>query len=250
VRFADVDLDEDEDMGLLTKEEEEEEGEEGDPDEFIDLLDVLDGKGEVYTGSDNEKRHQIRKRNGLDDEADDDEEQESEEESEEEQEDNDDALVTSDIEDDPQALEKFQEFISGLDTTVKKRKADDQESTEEPVENSRSHKRRFIAEQTEAGVEDEFRAHVSSTALFLPARNTTYQFYTQSQSSSSMISLPPLPPNHRISSPSKRTPKHCRQRRRRSRHSPHLYLSERKNVLIARLPTSKLRMKWKNGVLP
>ena len=51
-----MDLDEDEDMDQGSKSDDvnDEEEEEGDDDEFIDLLDVLDGKGEIDIGSDTE----------------------------------------------------------------------------------------------------------------------------------------------------------------------------------------------------
>lgn len=158
MRFADVDLNEDEDMA--PPEEEDEDEEEGDPGEFIDLLDVLDGKGEIDMGSDDDKRPKHPRQKDSEDEASEDEEQEGEEEESEEEEHN-DPLSASDDDEAPEASEEFQKFISTLDPTTKKRKADEAESTDGPAKDTRSRKRRLIAERTEAGAEDEFRAHAS-----------------------------------------------------------------------------------------
>ncbi|KAF9447857.1 small-subunit processome [Macrolepiota fuliginosa MF-IS2] len=158
VRFADVDLNEDEDMAA--PEDDEEEEEEGDPDEFIDLLDVLDGKGEIDMDSDNEKPATSSKFKESEDE-------DEEESGDDEEEDDQDAFAPSDEDEPHEVSEEFQKFISGLDTTAKKRKADDTETTDEPAKDSRSRKRRLIAERTEAGVENEFRAHASGSKLQL-----------------------------------------------------------------------------------
>jgi U3 small nucleolar RNA-associated protein 14 len=93
VRFADVDLDEGDDMQDVEEEhlaegEEEEQG--GDDDEFIDLLDALDSKGELAAKGDNN------------------------------------AFIPSDSDDvSPEALDQLQNFISTLNPGVKKRKAPD-----------------------------------------------------------------------------------------------------------------------------
>jgi U3 small nucleolar RNA-associated protein 14 len=155
VRFADVDLNEDGDMASPEEQESEEEG--GDSHEFIDLLDVLDGKGEIDMGSDDEKRPKPSRPQEDDEEEHDDEEQE-EEETEEEQDKVELDPFSASEDEAPEASEQFQKFVSTLDTTAQKRKADD------PAKDSRSRKRRLIAERTEAGVEDEFRAH--SSGLF------------------------------------------------------------------------------------
>ncbi|KAJ3563283.1 hypothetical protein NP233_g9033 [Leucocoprinus birnbaumii] len=168
VRFADVNLDEDEAMEPPEEEDEDEE-EEGDPDEFIDLLDVLDGKGEIDMGSDDEKRSKSKNSADEDEEEQDDSEgeDESEEEDDEPEEEDQDAFAASDNDEAPEASEEFQKFISGLDTTAKKRKADEADSMAESAKDSRSRKRRLIAERTEAGAEDEFRAHASGSKLQL-----------------------------------------------------------------------------------
>lgn len=139
----------------LAKDEDEEEEEQGDPDEFIDLLDVLDGKSRADMRDEDEKRPKLK---GSEDEA-----ENSDEGSEEEQEDNQDAFTTSGDEDAPEASEELQKFIAGLDTTAKKRKA---ETDGESAKDSRARKKRLITERTEAGAEDEFRAHTSGLHPF------------------------------------------------------------------------------------
>ncbi|KAG6818499.1 hypothetical protein H0H93_004542 [Arthromyces matolae] len=181
VRFADVDLNEDEDSheGKRTArdndDDDEEEEEEGDSDEFIDVLDVLDGRGEVYYGSDDEASAQP-KRIGAHDgshEADDEEAMEEDESDEEmdaedavsEDEEN-SAFLPSDAEEgEPSALDDLQDFISTLDTTSKKRKVTDDSAT--GSERTKKQRKLALKERTEAGVENEFRAHTSGTKLNL-----------------------------------------------------------------------------------
>lgn len=152
------------------EEDADEEEEEGDPDEFIDLLDVLDGKGDIDMGSDNEKPVQSKKASDEDEDEgveDEDEDQDEVSEEDDQDKDNQDAFAPSDNEEAPEASEEFQNFISGLDTTVKKRKLDSGETVEETVKDSRSRKRRLIAERTEAGAENEFHAHASGLPFAL-----------------------------------------------------------------------------------
>jgi len=162
VSFANVNLDEDEDMAPA--EEDEDGDEEGDSGEFIDLLDVLDGKA---TTDDDEKRPKSK---GPEDEAENSDEEEREE-------DNQNPFAASDDEDLPEASDEFQKFIAGLDTTAKKRKADEPDG--ESAKASLSRKKRLITERTEAGAEDEFRAHTSGlySLLFLVTGNCTHIFY-------------------------------------------------------------------------
>lgn len=162
--FANVNLDEDEDMAPAEEDEDEDEDEEGDSGEFIDLLDVLDGKA---TTDDDEK---LPKSKGPEDEAEVSDEEEREE-------DNQNAFAASDDEDLPEASDEFQKFIAGLDTTAKKRKADETDGEFAKVILSR--KKRLITERTEAGAEDEFRAHTSGlySLLFLVTGNCTHIFY-------------------------------------------------------------------------
>ncbi|KAF8971906.1 Utp14 protein-domain-containing protein [Flammula alnicola] len=197
VRFADVNLDEDEDMESNddqkaqnedSEEDEEEEEEEGDDDEFINLLDVLDGKGEIDMGSDNENAPKQKPASSTshtnaendedeeleDDEGDSEEESEDEpdaqdEESEDEPDAQDEKMVfePSDDEDVPEALDQLQNFVSNLDVTAKKRKAPEEDSGTAGNNEARARKRRFTKERTEAGDENEFRAHSSGSKLNL-----------------------------------------------------------------------------------
>ncbi|PBK84660.1 Utp14-domain-containing protein [Armillaria gallica] len=168
VRFADVDLNEDEDMG-----EEQKDGsgvdddEEGEDDEFIDVLDILDGRGEPDNGTDNEAQPSSSKkptpptpaRASEDTEGRDTDEEEEEEESDEE-----DPFTPSDEDEAvPEALENLQNFISTLDTSSKKRKP----SAEELPVDAPPRKRRILKERTEAGEENEFRTHGAGSKLNL-----------------------------------------------------------------------------------
>jgi len=175
-----VDLDEDEDMDQGSKSDDvndnDEEEEEGDDVEFIDLLDVLDGKGEIDIGSDTEgtpkpssqppreaeedfsadEVHRSRNSDGEDD-------SEGSSGSDVASEDEKMEVEFSGDEDDvsPEALEELQNFVSKLDpTSSKKRKApgDGDSST---GADTRARKRRLVKERTEAGAEDEFHARAA-----------------------------------------------------------------------------------------
>ena len=156
---------------------EEEEEEEGDDDEFIDLLDVLDGKGGIDVTSDSEKASNRSAENPslkIDDKDEENAELSSHEDSnsnsgsasEEEEEKLD--FDPSDDEEMPEALDQLNNFVSNLDVTSTKRKA-----TEDPSEvgAARARKRRLVKERTEAGAENEFRAQ--SSGIFI-------LFYTSS----------------------------------------------------------------------
>jgi len=179
VRFAEVDLNENEDMDsddggkqkANDSESEEEEEEEGEDDEFIDLLDVLDGKGDIDMGSDDENKQPAASTSkivesdedeGMEDENS--EEEEDEERDDEEEEENEQMdIVPSDDEDTPGALDQLQDFVSGLDVSAKKRKAPEDGTNETSnTEPRTTRKRRLLTkEKTEAGEENEFRAHTS-----------------------------------------------------------------------------------------
>lgn len=177
VRFAEVDLNEDESADEAPAAEagsssEEEEEEEGDSDEFIDVLDVLDGRGEPDLGED-EGKASVRKDSAgrTEHEAEDEEMEEDEDEGDEEGqeygEDEDDEnvveeegmdLSADEADESPEALDSLGKFISSLDTGTK-RKAEGAE-LEAP-----RRKRRVIQERTEAGAENEFAANVTGMLL-------------------------------------------------------------------------------------
>ncbi|KAE9395799.1 Utp14-domain-containing protein [Gymnopus androsaceus JB14] len=172
VRFAEVDLNEDEDEELQEAErddevdEGEDEEESGEDDEFIDVLDILDGRGEPLNDDDENvtPSTSLQRSSGLLElHGDQDGDEEMEEDNEEEEADEDDkiSLSLSDAEDDAVgALDELQNFISSLDpsSSSKKRKAD----AEEPEQPK---KRRMFRERTEAGVENEFRTQSAGLSL-------------------------------------------------------------------------------------
>ncbi|KAJ7063357.1 Utp14-domain-containing protein [Mycena amicta] len=157
VRFAEVDLDEDND-GLLpaahnsaSEADSDEEEQDLDSDTYIDILDVLDGKGQVWNGedsaSDNDTSKPVAKAIPLRSQSDSEEDEESD--LDEDALTNDDDPMDSDTS--PEALTNLHQFISSLPSATK-RKADDDPSASAPRK-----KRAFaIQERTQAGVEGEF----------------------------------------------------------------------------------------------
>ncbi|KAJ3885140.1 Utp14-domain-containing protein [Lentinula edodes] len=181
VTFADVDLNEDEDEDDAEPQESErdngdadnEDGEEsGEDDEFINVLDILDGRGEPLNDEDNDALPASFRGNlvlakegdeGMEDSADEEDEEDEKEVDDEGEGDEDRISISlSEAEDEADgALDDLQTFISSLDPTSsgsRKRKADG----EEP---EHSRKRRVIKERTEAGVESEFRTQSAGLSL-------------------------------------------------------------------------------------
>ncbi|KIK56858.1 hypothetical protein GYMLUDRAFT_99016 [Collybiopsis luxurians FD-317 M1] len=177
VRFADVDLDEDDEPEREAQNSEQDESEEedqeesGEDDEFIDVLDILDGRGEPLNSDDETKdtrKESISADRGSDDgmkDVDVQQEAEEEEEDEDEEADEEDDKISvslSEAENEAAgALDDLQSFISSLDpssSSAKKRKADGEEP-EQPK------KRRLLKERTEAGVESEFRTQSAGLSL-------------------------------------------------------------------------------------
>jgi U3 small nucleolar RNA-associated protein 14 len=182
VRFADVDLNEDEDVAMAGADSEVEEDEEDlDSDTYIDILDVLDGKGEVYNeDSDDEKgpppkKPPISLRDPVatsshydsgDEDLEEDQgaksggEDESDSQDDEERLDADEEIDTS-----PEALTALHSFISGLPSDAPppsaKRKAPADTDTNAPRK-----KRALPAlkERTQAGAEGEFQVGSSTGA--------------------------------------------------------------------------------------
>ncbi|KAK0194413.1 Utp14-domain-containing protein [Armillaria mellea] len=170
VRFADVDLNEDEVMAEEAKDgsdEDEDEDEGGEDDEFIDVLDILDGRGEPDNGTDNEAQPSSSKKSlpltparALENV----EGRDTDEEEEEEEPDDEDPFTPSDEDEAaPDALENLQNFISTLETSSKKRKP----SAEDLPVDVPPRKRRILKERTEAGEENEFRTHGAGSKLNL-----------------------------------------------------------------------------------
>ncbi|KAJ7135051.1 Utp14-domain-containing protein [Mycena crocata] len=188
VRFADVDLNENEDVAMADVDSEEEDL---DSDTYIDILDVLDGKGEVYNeDSDGEqgpppKKPPIPLRDPVavdsgDEELNSDGDQDIQSDDDE---DDDEELDAPDddheIDTSPDALTALHTFISGLPSDAPpssaKRKA--------PADATGPRKKRALLalkERTQAGVEGEFQVgssigghKLSLTDLLAPLSSTT-----------------------------------------------------------------------------
>ena len=142
----------------------------------MDVLDVLDGRGEPDFGDDKDVEGGARGKNAQGGEAtEDDEDDEDEDEDDEDDKGQDnacdeemtDALAPSDTEQQPDegALDQLGAFLSRLEPG-KKRKADDA-SKDVNGDAPPPQKRRMLKERTEAGVEGEFGVHAAS-GLFQP----------------------------------------------------------------------------------
>ncbi|KZT27611.1 Utp14-domain-containing protein [Neolentinus lepideus HHB14362 ss-1] len=184
VRFADVDLNEDDDdsgkidtpepvegnLGADAEEDEtEEEEEDGEADEFIDVLDVLDGRGDpdIVSGDEGSVEHEtgddgvtVRPQGRDESEAEVDEGEEEESQGNEKES---SVLLEEDAADlNPEALDKLENFISNLSAS-QKRKADDASRDD----GERPRKRRFMKERTTVGAEGEFNATTDQNKLQL-----------------------------------------------------------------------------------
>ncbi|KAJ7123340.1 Utp14-domain-containing protein [Mycena filopes] len=175
VRFADVDLNEDDDMQTPKPDSGAEDEEDLDSDTYIDILDVLDGKGEVYNeDSDAEQRPPLMKPPiPLRDAAvaphseDEDDDLEADPDSEIDSPDEAAESLGADYNDaSPEALTALHDFISGLPSDAPpppsaKRKAPVDADTTAPRK-----KRAVVAikERTQAGAEGEFQVGSSTGA--------------------------------------------------------------------------------------
>ncbi|KAG6813718.1 hypothetical protein H0H92_008126 [Tricholoma furcatifolium] len=194
VKFAEVDLNEDEEEPIdevvdddEEDDDDEEEEEEGDPSEFFDVLDILDGRGELEDAGDGDTKPSERSgaprtrpshtANDEDEEelqdgyheGEDEEMDEDEDEGEDEGLDDEEkfAFSPSDSEGDDGALDDLQNFVSNLDTTAKKRKISEGDLPMAESERVRKQRRLALKERTEAGAENEFRAQTSGAKLNL-----------------------------------------------------------------------------------
>ncbi|KAI0059414.1 Utp14-domain-containing protein [Artomyces pyxidatus] len=160
--LPDVNLNEEESEELSEGNEEDEE-EDGDPDEFLDILDVLDGRADAELDNEEEEVQTAKDTRRDVDAAENEDGSEGDEEEDDEQEDGSEeedgmAMSADEEEVDAEALHGLGEFVSALDTAAK-RKAED----ELPGDVARR-KRRLIPERTEAGVENEFAAQMTSAS--------------------------------------------------------------------------------------
>ena len=177
VHFADVDLNED-DVASEAMDDSQ--------DEFFDILDVFDGKAEVDEISESKNQRYDADSKGstvtkmIEESIDEDEGEDDEGEGEGEGEvggsgdDDDDeiiALSASDEEPSLDALASLETFVSGLDTSHK-RKA----SPETNVSDTRARKRRMINERTESGVENEFGVRASGKSMMTTKDSLVYAY--------------------------------------------------------------------------
>lgn len=167
--------------------EEEEEEEEGDSDEFIDVLDILDGRGEPDSGGEFGEVEKetaggkakdagvLRNAQSDEDEDDgmdqDDDESNGSDEDEDEDEDEDVQAVESD-EDvatvDDSALQNLESFITGLDAGTKRKAPDDSDAADAESAEPKKRKRRLLKEQTQVGAENEFATQTGEFTMFYP----------------------------------------------------------------------------------
>jgi len=130
--------------------------EEGEPDEFFDVLDVLDGRAEPLSEDEPSAApvHQSETPPAPSDEedeaGDDEEDQDMDPEPE-------DQLMPSDDEADVGALQNLGQFISNLDSSSKRKTSED-EGTGVVEDNAPRKKRKLLKEHNEAGAENEFAA--------------------------------------------------------------------------------------------
>lgn len=202
MRFAEVDLNEDDDNeadghsdeqsdgnseGAASDDDEEEEEEEGEPGDFLDVLDVLDGRAHLDSEEDmgdiereagskqkqDKMASQAMGRDGdvdmdNDDEAErfgssseGDEDEDDEEENEEQGPEGQISASEEEQEQDELALQNLGQFVTSLDAGQKRKAPDGEEGEKEGGgDAARVRKRRLLKERTEAGEENEFAAHI------------------------------------------------------------------------------------------
>ncbi|KAK7695122.1 hypothetical protein QCA50_002312 [Cerrena zonata] len=161
---------------------EEEEEEEGEPEDFIDVLDMLDGRGppgsddeQGETPIDPEAQPKVRQSGSAQSEDEDEVMQEEHDESSDESDDEetrpapeDDDVSASEDEDAVGAsLQDLQSFITNLDAGQKRKVPDDESVQANESGETRRQKRRILKEHTEAGEENEFAAHAGAPKLNL-----------------------------------------------------------------------------------
>lgn len=155
--------------------ENEDEDESGEENEYLDVLDVLDGRGEPYFGEESEdenvakesrqsERDMKGRLNGEEQKEEKDEEGESSESDADEDDSDGDPFLPSE-DDNEDNIDHLDSFIANLDTATRKRKADD--DIPEPPETQEPRKKRFLQTRTEAGAENEFNVPMTSGMCFM-----------------------------------------------------------------------------------
>lgn len=175
VRFSEVDLSENTDIEEEDANDgpgddngsEEEEEEEGEPSDFIDLLDILDGRGDPESEDDMgeiERDGQTNWVGQAEEDSGDEREDEDEGHSDNDRAARSDAEPEDDASADQSALDNLGSFITNLDAGTKRKAPDDH--AEEQSEETQRRKRRMLKEQTQSGIESEFAAQTGSYSHF------------------------------------------------------------------------------------
>jgi U3 small nucleolar RNA-associated protein 14 len=136
-------------------------GSDEDSGDFINVLDVFDGRGDHSTEEVLPANHARARSQSIGSSASADLEEEKDTESEEVEdargEEEPDGMLSADEDDNPSALEGLEKFVSSLETSRKRKGEND------VTNNSLPRKRRFIEERTAVGLEGEFTAVASGT---------------------------------------------------------------------------------------
>jgi len=130
--------------------------EEGEPDEFFDVLDILDGRAEPL--SDDEPPAAPARQNEPSRPSPDEEEEAGDEEDDQDMDlEPEDQFMSSGDEADVGALQNLGQFISNLDSSSKRKTSED-EGAAVAEDNVPRKKRKLLKERNEAGAENEFAA--------------------------------------------------------------------------------------------
>lgn len=148
----------------------------GDARDYVNVLDVFDGRADDSTEEalPANRAHAESPGSGSSANIDVNEENDTEAEEDAREEDEPDSMLSADEDVNPSALEGLEKFVSSLETS-KKRKGDS--NTEN---NPLPRKRRLMEERTAVGVEGEFTAVASSTLSHLYPTNYSQCFQASS----------------------------------------------------------------------
>ena len=140
----------------------------GDTRDYINVLDVFDGRADDSTEEALPANHAHAESQGSGSSASIDVREENDTEAEEDarEEEEPDSMLSADEDVNPSALEGLEKFVSSLETS-KKRKGGSNAAN-----NSLPRKRRFMEERTAVGIEGEFTAVSSGTPVCLSVRQT------------------------------------------------------------------------------
>jgi U3 small nucleolar RNA-associated protein 14 len=145
----------------------------GDTRDYINVLDVFDGRAddsteEVFPAN---HAHAESQGSGLSANTDVKEENDTEEEEDAREGEEPDSMLSADEDVNPSALEGLEKFVSSLETS-KKRKGDSNAPND-----SLPRKRRFMEERTALGIEGEFAAVASGTSVLYLSDKRFSVFY-------------------------------------------------------------------------